>query len=320
MSRLVYYSLFLPPSDPRPDLLRQLLSSVQTLREHNRTVPVVVFVHGDPPAGLASALAQHQVRIHSQGPYPARLARLCPDGWEVLQHYPLLHKFLNFAEIAALGPRQVLFLDCDTLFFGDVDRLFSRYTNAHCHAREEPTCGRSHYGYDPGYLDEDALARLAGSVGVRSPPPFNLGVVLFNHGVWNALARLDGALVSYAWRLLTWLALHPCERRKALYGEGAPVRLLRLRLSGGTSPDEVHAALPYPSANEWILDQVALWLTLGHVPDLTYGDFSPREVLQNGEFLSRHATDPDWVLCHYFSQNTPRLEQWLRGPPPAFPR
>lgn len=102
---------------------------------------MVIFVHGDPPVALASALAPYDVQIRQQGSYEARLARFCPSGWPALRQYPLLHKFLNFAELAALRPRQVLFLDCDTLFFDDVDQLFERYADAQVYAREEPTCG-----------------------------------------------------------------------------------------------------------------------------------------------------------------------------------
>jgi hypothetical protein len=313
VTRLVYYSVVHSPSAPRSDLFDQLLGSVRSLRRYNRSVPVVVFVHGDAPAGLARALATHGVQLVAQEPYEARLARLCPSGWPVLRHYPLLHKFLNFVEIASIGPRQALFLDCDTLFFADVDRLFDAYDGAHCYAREEPTCRRSHYGYDPSYLDEDALSRVAWSQGVRPPPPFNLGVVLFNHGIWDTLAALDQTVVSYAWRLLVWLALHPSGDRAARYGEGDAVRLLRPQLHHLAPTGELQAALPYPSANEWILDQVALWLALAHVPDLIYGDFAAQHVVQNGEFLARAAPEPEWVLCHYFSQNTGRLQQWSGG-------
>lgn len=313
MSRLVYYSLFVPPSEPRPDLLRQLLSSVHSLRAHNQRVPVVIFVHGDPPVALSSALAPYDVQIRQQGSYEARLARFCPSGWPVLTQYPLLHKFLNFAELAAMGPRQVLFLDCDTLFFHDVDHLFERYADAQVYAREEPTCRRSHYGYDSAYVDEDALTRVAWSVGSQPPPPFNLGVVLLNHGISSRLVRYEHALVSYAWRLLLWLARNPSEQRATLYGEGASVRLLRQQADRLGVLHDAGDAVPFPSANEWIVDQVALWLTLGHVPDLTYGDFSPRDVVQNGEFLSVTPGTSDCVVCHYFTQNMSRLEGWLRA-------
>jgi hypothetical protein len=82
-------------------------------------------------------------------------------------------------------------------------------------------------------------------------------------------------------------------------------------------PEDVGSALPYPSANEWILDEVSLWLTLGHIPDGNYSDFSPHHVLQNGELLGHSNIEPDWILCHYFAQNMSRLENWLRAPAPA---
>lgn len=317
MNHLVYYSLTILPGEPRPDLLRQLVTSVQTLRQHNSTVRIVVFVHGDTPPALEPALAPYDVHMRSQGRYAERLARLCPRGWLVLEHYPLLHKFLNFAELTAMQPSQVLFLDCDTIFFDDVELLFARYVDAHCYAREEPSCRRSHYGYDPGYVDEALLARIARLEGVRSSPPFNLGVVLFNHGIWATLANLERTLVSYAWRLIVWLAVNPDEMRTNLYGEGDAVRLLRQHWDSLAAADEQASALAYPSANEWIVDQVALWLTLGHIPGLAYGDFSPLQVLQNGEFLEYRGRRSDWILCHYFTQNMSRLENWLRAPEAA---
>lgn len=308
---LVCYSLYAPPDEPRPDLLRQLVTSVHTLRRYSRTVPVVVFVHGEPPAELALALAPYDVGIHAQGAYEARLARLCPAGWPVLARYPLLHKLLNFAEIARLAPSRLLLLDCDTIFFDDVERLLARYSHAHCCAREEPTCARSHYGYDPGYVDEDALAALAASLGVRTVPPFNIGVLLFNHGIWDTLAALDRTFVDYAWRLLLSLALHPDEERVSRYGEMDAVTLLRQHARRIVTPDEAARALPFPSANAWIVDQVALWLALGHVDGLSYADFRAEHVLQNGEMLSHPGPAPGWVLCHYYSQNMGRTEEWL---------
>jgi hypothetical protein len=278
---------------------------------YNRTVPVVVFIYGDYPGELATALAPYDINIRLQGSYEARLAELCPSGWQVLAQYPLLHKFLNFREISVFNPQQVLFLDCDTLFFDDVARLFQQYGNSHCYAREEPTCSRSHYGYDSQYIDEDVLARLAWSQGISPRPPFNLGVVLFNHGICSSLAGLDRILISYAWRLLIWLALNPSDQKAARYGEGTAVRLLRQQLDSGAKLEDVQSALAFPSSNEWILDQVALWLALGHIPDLTYSDFSPLHVLQNGELLSHNTQQSDWILCHYFSQNMARVENWL---------
>jgi hypothetical protein len=312
MRRLIYYSVALSHEQPRPDLLWQLEASIRSLRQFNRAAPIVVFAYDDVPPDLARTLTPYDVRVVHQGSYKARLARDLPHGWQVLAGYPLLHKFLNFDAIAALAPEQVLFLDCDTLFFNDVDALFTRYASAHCCAREEPTTRRSHYGYEPRYLDEDAMASIARACGIAVPPPFNLGVVLMNHGLAARLAALQPAIVRYAWRFLVWMALNPLPHDASAYGEGAWIAQLRAQLDRYAHNGEREAALPYPSANRWILDQFALWFALGHLQGLTYADFSPREVLQNGEVLHHAAPSREWVVCHYYSQNLNRLDAWIR--------
>jgi hypothetical protein len=316
---LVYYSLTLPQAEPRPDLLWQLEVSLASLRARNRSVAVALFAHGALSRKLAGIAARHDAMVHLQPPYEARLARLCPKGWPVLSCYPLLHKFLNFAEISAWGPSQVLFLDCDTVVAGDVGELFARYRDADCYAREEVNCRRSRDGYDRGYLDEEALAAIGRHEGVQVPPPFNLGVVLFNNGCWRRLAELESVLVSYAWRFAVWLALHPASGRSAAYGEGLGIDLLRRRFAEIVEPSDRSRALPYPSANRWLLDELALWLTMGHLVPLRTGDFSPRDVAQDGEFLADDSSAPDWVLCHYFSQNTRRMDAWIRSRSTAQP-
>src|SRR5437016_1551255 len=140
MKRLVYYSFSASRTIPRPDMLWQIEQSIRSLRAYNTSVQVVVFTYGDVPPELAASLAPYGVSVCHKGSYLAALARMAPHGWQILSQYPVLHKFLNFYEIGALQPDQVLFLDCDTLFFQDVDRLFSRYSDADCYAREEPAC------------------------------------------------------------------------------------------------------------------------------------------------------------------------------------
>ena len=55
--------------------------------------------------------------------------------------------------------------------------------------------------------------------------------------------------------------------------------------------------LPFPSSNFWILEQVALWLTMGHVPGFTHGHLSRDHVLQGGE------QNEACVVHHYFGVN-----------------
>ena len=165
------------------------------------------------PAELAALCREHRVLVHEQGPYAARLAALCPEGWPTLVDYPLLHKFLNFGELARTGARQILFCDCDTVFFTDVALLFDRYGDADVVAREEVHSGRSIHGADRTFIDEPLLARLAAADGAAVIPPFNLGVVLFNHDVCASARAAAPLILDYAWRFIPSLA--PPRPRRA---------------------------------------------------------------------------------------------------------
>lgn len=309
---LVYYSVTVAPEHPRPDLFHQLEQSIRSLRAFNGSIPVVVFTFGAIPGDWEARLAGLGASVYPRPPYAEVLGHWVPQGAAVMGHYPLLHKFLNFAELASMSSQQVLYLDCDTFFFGDVARLFERYGHAHCVAREEPTTRRSHYGYDPEYLDEDALTHLAMAEGAAPIFPFNLGVVLFNGGICSSLVNLPPLLLDYAWRFALWMALHPPVGRAASYREAPGIQALREILQAGHLPDDPRRALPYPSANRWIWDQLSLWFALGHVPGLTLDGFCPNDVLQNGEFNEAGFDAPNSVLCHYFSHNSDRLKQWIQ--------
>src|SRR6516162_4301399 len=125
---------------------------------------------------LLADLSSPAVIVQHKRSYQNHLACVSPTWPDVLCKHPVLHKFLNFAEIDEFDPEQLLLLDCDTLFFDDVERLFANYTNADCYGREEHACKRSARGYDPEYLDEELLAKLARSEGVSPIPPFNAGL------------------------------------------------------------------------------------------------------------------------------------------------
>lgn len=317
MKRLVCYSLVLHKLDRRPLLLAQVFASIKSLRMHNKSVPVHLFVYGDEPE-LTRALARHDVTVHNQGSYENQLARSLHRGFEVLCRYPLLHKLLNFAGISALEPEQVLLLDCDTVFFCDVDVLFAKYSKADCYAREEPSCKRSLLDYDPNYLDEDLLNTIARREGIAAPPtPFNIGVMMMNNQLWRRMPP-DSLLLSYAWRFAVWMALNRDQGPAAIDDADIGIDYLRERIDHFTSEDDIRTALQYPSQNRWILDEFAFWLTLGHIPNFTYEDFARQDVLQGAEFARKHAQEDAWVLCHYFSSNTEIFDSWLWRCAPSF--
>jgi hypothetical protein len=310
---MVCYSLTLPPADARQDLIWQFEASVESLRRVAPALRARLFFYGIPPADLVRIARDADVELVQRVTYLERLQSILPAAAPVLDAYPLLHKYLNFDLLSDVAPDQVLLADCDTLFFNDPARLFDQYQHVDCAAREEPTTARSVVGHDPSYVDEAALHALGAALGLQPPPPFNIGVLLLNNGHWKSLAALQRQFVLYAFRFLVWMADHPADGAALAFGESPAAARLRDQFAPLLTPIMRRGALPYPSANRWILDQVALWFTVAHIPGFRYADFAPADVAQNGEIFSHPARDSPWVVAHYFSQNMAAVDQWLRA-------
>jgi hypothetical protein len=306
MRRLCCYSLSLPESG-QTSLLTQLSTSIDSLRNFNSDVQIVLFAYDDLPGNFSAFLKSRRVRVWRLESYASRLARHSSYGWPYMCQYPLLHKYLNFVEISSLEPEQVLMLDCDTYFQHDVGRMFDKYGEPDLVAREEVCSRRSHHGYDTKMVDEDALARIGKRSGITPAPPFNTGVVLLNHGLWEKLAGLGPLLIQYAWRFFVWMAANP-PAPGSEFGEGLGIENLR-EAWGSLGPADRFLALEFPSANRWIMDEVTLWMTVGHLPDIVLADFDRSDVAMNGEYQSAES-GLDWVVCHYFSQNLEKMRDW----------
>jgi hypothetical protein len=260
---------------------------------------------------LEEALAPYDIRIHRQSSYEDQLACVLPRGSQVLCRHPVLHKFLNFNEIELLGPDQLLILDCDTLFFSDVQELFEKYANADCCAREEHSCKRSVRKYDPEYINEELLVELASAEDISPVPPFNAGVLLFNNKIWRRV-QMASTLISYVWRFSIWMALHRQEGPAPCHDSAIGVDFLRDHFREFVDEADETTALQFPSGNRWIVDEVALWLTLGSIPELKYQDFKIEDVLQGSEIISKEPKAADWIVSHYYSVNMERLSLWLK--------
>ncbi len=144
-------------------------------------------------------------------------------------------------------------------------------------------------------------------------PPCNTGVVIVNHGRAADLARLDGWFIRCVWHLVVWMSAHPSMLEGAAT---APSReSTRIHLA---SAEQRARALPYPSANQCIVEEVATWLALGALPGLTTGRLSPAHVPQNGELADAgDLPATDWLLCHYFSTDPHTALTWLDAGQPA---
>lgn len=290
--RIVTYSLSISGPPQRTDYHEQLLSSVKSLRFYNRVVVIHVFLYGEHPHVFIAELEREGVTVHQMGSYEEAIRRFRPRAFRSFVRYPVVHKWMNFRKLAAFEPSQILLVDCDTYFFDDVEILFDRYADCHYYGREEPSSKASHFGYDPHYLDEEKLYALARREGATPMNPYNIGVSILNHGLWNEIAKRTTMFFDYAFRFIGSMARNP-ETRGRLWPELAEVVLIDLL----EQPDV--SELPFPSSNVWIIEQVALWLTLGHVPGLTHGHIS-REHVRQGDEVDESETK---VVHHYFGMD-----------------
>ncbi|MCA9664357.1 MAG: hypothetical protein KC503_02180, partial [Myxococcales bacterium] len=228
-------------------------ASRESLRRHAPALPVTILCFGDIDLGDLEA------EVERRGSYEHSL----DEHAATLGGYPVLHKWIGLAQIAAAPHEQLLYLDNDTYICADLDPLFTAHAEHDFYAREEPFTMRSPHGYDPEYVDELALASLAYGQGCKAIPPYNLGVVLLNNGLCGRLGAVLPDLLAFA-----------------------------ARFAQGT--------LPYPSSNRWIIEQVALWLSLGRIEGLTHGLLDRSLVAQDDEFLATSSA----AVVHYFSRNT----------------
>ena len=253
---LIYYSLvYRQPHD------LQWVKSVRSLRAHNDTIPVHLFFYNGLPAYVINEARAQNVVLHDCGDYRA-LFPGTPARRLLLGDFPLLHKLRH--GLALPDAQQVLFVDCDTWFFDDVRKLFQAYTSAHIYAREEVSTRRSHFGYDPSWIDEDRLSALAAAEKLAFLPPLNTGVILMNHCIWRRIAGMQELFLDYAERLLD-------------------------------------GRLDYPSSSRWVAEELATSLTLGKIAGLTLDLLSRQHVTQGSECTQHGLPGITPVVAHYWS-------------------
>lgn len=285
--RLAYYSLANFPYDSRE---HQWIQSIRSLRRHNRSIPVWLLLFNGASNELLAEAERWGVHVCFLGDYATFLQKTHPQG-AILALYPTFHKFLVLPHLPLQTATQILYLDCDTFFFDDIDLLFDRHGEQDWYAREEPMSRQSPLGYDPNHVNEELLESIAHREGLDYIPPFNSGVCVLNHGIWDILNGLTDAYLTLAWRLL-------CAREMGQVRENVrDLQVWEAVMNAITSLDRAHA-LAYPSTNDWIIEQIALWLTLGRLPNFSLGTLSSTQVLQGDEFEMLH---PPCLLAHYFT-------------------
>jgi len=215
--------------------------------------------------------------VHELPEYPALLAEHTPH-WRTLAAYPTFHKLLCLDRLPFDRVGKLLYLDCDTYWFAQPKRLFDNYRTCDFYACAEvgSRAFRDWHEldwYDPTYLDEDLLVAISAAEGLSMVSPFNTGVMLLQSTLCQRLLSLRNRFLETAARLLA----------------GNP---------RSCNPPSV-VPLVYPSNNDWILDEVALWLTLGAIPEMKQGILDRRDVPIGN--LHVGAPRERRLLAHYFS-------------------
>ena len=220
----------------------------------------------------------------------------------MLGRHRCLHKLASLRRMAGHAPgHPLVYLDCDTHLFGDVERLTARSDEVDWLAREEPATARCLRGHQPSWVDEPALAALARAEGLVPVPPYNTGVFAVGAALLRSLSDLADEFLWYCWRLLVGAAF---DRPEVFFDD--PTWGADVRAAGATYDPRLRLA--YPAENIWIVDQVAMWLLLGRVPGARHEMFASHEVAQSDEYLT-----PDlWPLTvHYFTAHAASFEHHL---------
>jgi hypothetical protein len=287
---LVYYSLAISPFGSRE---AQWIQSIRSLRRYNRDIPVQLFLfNGAPPAILHEAKRQH-VEVFELGDYAQYLAGMFVHG-SLLAQYPTFHKFLVLRHSPARSADHILYLDCDTFFFDDVETLFRRYGSFDWCAREEPTSRASHAPNNRFHLDEECFESVARAARLHYVYPCNTGFCLMNRITSERLYNLRAVYLDLAWRLLV-------ARQLAIKQPSGWEREIYVATMSQITDWDRSRALPYPSQNHWIIDEIALWLTLGYIPDLSQALLHRDDVAQGSECVEALRTGWPCVAAHYFS-------------------
>jgi len=288
--RVVYYSLI---TSHVGTCEHQWKQSIRSLRQHNSRIAVHLFVFNGAPDSILREADRCAVEVHQLGGYAEYLDSLFVRG-SLLAQYPTFSKFLGPRHSQARLASQLLYIDCDTYFFGDVEYLFERYSAFDWCAREEPTSRLSRVPRDPAHLDEALLDDMVRAQGLQPVFPFNAGLCLMNRAAWSRLNELCITYLDLAWRLLV-------GRQTAIPApSGWELEIWNAVMSELTEWDRSRA-LPYPSSNHWIIDEIALWLSLGHIPWLSQGLLAPEDVAQGDEFEDSLRSGRRSVAAHYFN-------------------
>ena len=231
--------------------LKRLEHSIRSLREFNNEIPVYLFC--DDPA-----LIPPYFRFHYN-------VNVLPFEEQVRHGMLFIYKWFNlqFFQKDEFQKANILYLDSDTIFYGDVQYLFDHYNYVEVFGREE-----FGFRHDPNIGGGKNIRKALDYVdhcirdvgGHEQVYKYCTGVMLFNNGLHMDLIDRLGELVE-----------------------------LMFKLKDGK--------IPYPVPNPRIVDEYALWVILSRIG--AYGSLFGVQDVTQGYIEQKHEEFFNPIVIHY---------------------
>jgi len=158
-------------------------------------------------------------------------------------------------------------------------------------------------------LDEETISDIAKTEGLNPTAPCNTGVCLLNRGLLTGFVELQDAFLDYCWRLMVGMQIDKFQNSERGARNASALReksgkyldKLRTPVMAAATTEDIERALPYPSDNWWILDEIAWLLALGKIAGLRQKIFTREQVCQGEETIAAAKSGSLPLLAHYFS-------------------
>ena len=264
MSDIVFYSYKINRNSHINDHeLKRLDHSISSLRKFNHEIPVYLFC--DDPEFIPPYFSlEYDVRVLP---------------FEKAHNHGMLfiHKWYNLKffdkRSGEFDDSNILYVDSDTLFYGDVQYLFDHYNYADVFGREEfgfrhdpNTGGGKDIRKALDYVDQ-CIVDAGGKTQIYK---YCLGVMLFNNGLHLDVIDRLGELVE--------LMLKIKDRK-----------------------------IPYPVPNPRIIDEYAMWVILSRI-GVIGGLFGVQDVTQ-GYIEQKHEEFFNPIVLHYTTKGEQQLAE-----------
>ena len=258
MDNIVFYSYKKSIHDHINDHeLKRFEHSIRSLRDFNDEIPVYLFC--DDPAFIPLYFRTH----YNVNVLP--LVKQVKHGMLFIYRWFNLNYFKEEANI--------LYVDSDTVFYGDVQYLFDHYNYAEVFGREEfgfrhdpNTGGGKNIREALDYVDQ-CIEEAGGQGHIYK---YCMGVMLFNRGVHLDIVERLGELVE-----------------------------LMFKLKDGK--------IPYPVPNPRIIDEYAMWVLLSRMG--VFGELFGIQDVTQGYVEQKHEEFFNPIVLHYTTKGEQQLAQ-----------